>query len=296
MSAKPSFSLGRALSAAAASLPAAWGGAWLVLILLWAAGTFGMPFVVSMDVHVVRGGGVIGGGVGHLPVLLGFCLALFLLAFAARGAVYRAILFGKTAGKEGLGFGGLQFGLPELRLLVSDLLVGLFILVIMVALFIVFAVALATSGQGHGYDDSLTAIRALVCRHQGGDWVFIVYLIGSAILLIFLSLKLVLRHAATVAERRIVALNALGLSSGNVWKLLLGLIVIIIPFVLVAHGFMYLLARHMIAGFIHVGGTFYGPAMWMHAVMHALLLGVAGPLTAGFLSSAYRQIVDLRAK
>lgn len=299
MSAKPSFSVGRALAAAAASLPAAWGGAWLAMILVWAGHTFGSPFALSMNANIGREGQVTGAAVVHwssLGFVVLYLAVMLILTLVAMGAVYRAILFGKTANKEGLGFGGLQFGLPELRLLASDILTGAFILVILAALVIVFAVAFATVGGGHGYANIFEAICALFHRHQGSDWVFIVYLVGALVFLIFLKLKFVLRHAATIAERRIVSLNALGLSSGNVGKLFIGLICILVPFCVLAGAVMHLAPHSRIHAFLHPGHGVFGPGLWLHATVHAVLIGVAGPLLAGFLSSAYRQIIDLRAK
>jgi hypothetical protein len=293
MSAKPSFSLGRALSAAVTSLPVAWGGAWLVLILVWAAVTFGPQL---MFIHVAWGGGMAGGAVVHAPLLLIFALVILILALAARGAVYRAILFGKDASKEGLGFGGLQFGWPELRLLASDVIAALFTLVVLAAVLIVFAVSFASTGAGHGYPDTVAALCALFRRHQGGDWVFIVYLIGAALLMFFLGVRFTLRHAATIGERRIVAINALSLSSGNVGKLFVGLIVILIPVHLVLALLMHLVPHHGGVEFGHMHRQLFVHGWGMRGAVHALLIGVAGPVLAGFLASAYRQIVDFRAK
>jgi hypothetical protein len=43
-------------------------------------------------------------------------------------------------------------------------------------------------------------------------------------------------------------------------------------------------------------GHLFGGGIWQCAVIQALDFGVALPLMTGFLSSAYRQIIDLRAK
>lgn len=285
MSAKPSFSVGRALAAAAGSLPAAWGGAWLVLILVWALLAFG-PGLLLVAV-----------GKSYFPVLPPlFGVVTVVCELMLLGALYRAILFGKMARAEGLGFGGLQLGMPEWRLFLADLIVDGFILLILAALVIVFAVAFTTAGKGHDYPNTFVAIGALFSRHQGSDWVFILYLAGSAVFALFLVLKFLLRHAATVAERRIVALNALGLSSGNVGKLFLGLIVILVPFYAVVGGVMYLAGSYGFVGWVPTHGHLFGGGIWQRAVIQALDFGVALPLMTGFLSSAYRQIVDLRAK
>ncbi len=296
MSAKPSFSLGRALAAAAGSLPAAWSGAWLAIILTWAVSTFGLPFVLSADWQLGHNGGSFVYASGHFPLLAVYAVVMLILSLTTKGAVYRAILFGKDAVKEGLGLGGLQFGWPELRLLASDLLTGLFMLVVFVAVIIVFAIAFSTTGQGHAYANSFAAIHALFGRHEGSDWVFIVYLVGAWIFLLFLTVRFALRHAATVAERRVVALNALSLSTGNVGKLFLGLIVIVIPFCVICCGLIHLLGHVPGHAVPSLHPHMSDMSLELRAILHALLIGVAGPLLAGFLASAYRQIVDLRAK
>ncbi len=278
MSSRSSFSLGRALIMAFTSLPAAWGGAWLALILLWVAGSFGqfLPF--------------------------GFCVNMFIAALAlvvaklmAQGALYRTALFGRTAKAEGLGFGGLQFAMPELRLFTAALIVGVFYVLIAATIFIVFAVAFNASGMAGGYDNTLAAVRAMLLRHAGADWVFIGYIAAACIFLIFLGIKFSLMHAATIAERRIVTLNALGLSSGNVGKLFLGLVVLAVPFMAI----MAVAVRHLHSHLmLAVAGDFdmLTPRFLIHAALHAVAVFLILPLATGFLSSAYRQIVDLRAK
>lgn len=278
MSSRSSFSLGRALSGALASLPAAWGGAWLALALLWAAGSFGQFLPFGFGLNMLAAG-----------------LLLVVAKLMAQGALYRTILFGRTAKAEGRGIGGIQFGAPELRLLVAALIVGLFYLLIVGAVFIVFAVAFNAAGLAEGYDNTLSAVHGLFHRHEGADWVFITYIVAALVFLIFLAIKFVLMHAATVAEHRIVTLNALGLSAGNVGKLFVGLIVLTAPFGVVIGGLM----RHFHSHLMAVAGgdaEMLTPRFIAHAASHGITVFLVLPLTAGFLSSAYRQITALRAK
>lgn len=281
MSSKPSFSLGRALSAAFASLPAAWGGAWLILIVLWAAGSFHRILIeYLLAAHI----GPVAQGIAAVALLI----VILAVKLASQGALYRIAIFGKSAQTEGLGFGGLQFSAPELRLFVSCLVVALFILMVAIAAFVVFAVAFNSSGLGNGYDSTLAALCAVFHRHQGIDWLFIGYVIAAFVFMIFVELKFVLAFVATVAERRIVTLNALGLSSGNVGKLFLGILVFVVPFVAAAIACVALLAHGGLHA-LHSAGILYA------VVIEAIAVFLVLPLTAGFLASAYSQIVQKRA-
>lgn len=269
MSSRPSFSLGRALSAAFASLPAAWGGAWAILILWWAviaflpqSQSFGIPAIVT-------------GPIAALLMVVG--------QYVAYGALYRIALFGRDARKEGLGFGGLQLGWPELRLFLAELIVSLFMLLIFGAVVVVFAIAFNTAGMAEGHGDTFEALGLMFVRHSGRDWIFIGYLIAAWVFLIFVSLKFVLMGAANVAQRRLVTLNALGLSSGNVGKLFIGFLVLVVPFILFTIAAVIGLA----------GGGMYGYSI-AHHVLLAVMVFLLMPLMIGFLSSAYRQIVASR--
>jgi hypothetical protein len=136
MSTRPSFSLGRALSVAFAAVPAMFGGAWAVLILWWALAAF-LPQLKMQSIP---------GAVTHVVTTL----LLMIAQYVACGALYRIALFERGAQKEGLGFGGLQLGWPELRLFLADLIVGLFGLLILVAIAVVFFIAFNTAGYRRG--------------------------------------------------------------------------------------------------------------------------------------------------
>ncbi len=282
MSSKPSFSLGRALSAAFAFLPAGVGGAFAPLLVLWGLLSFGHTILF----HLVRGGAFLVDNDCNLLICGGFALLVLVAKLMAQGALYRVGAFGKDARKEGLGPFGLQFGAPELRLLAANILIGLFFLVVALAIFIVLAVAFNSSGLAGDEHNSLRALRTVFCRHEGADWIFIVYIVAAWIFLAFLTIRFALAHAATVAQRKIVALNALGLSSGNVFKLFAGVFLFILPLALV----IVFVVHHLMPALPH------GARIAVHAGL--LAFGIFGifPLIAGFLSSAYRQIVDLRAR
>ena len=282
MGAKSAFSVTKALGAAVAFVPRAIAGAWLVMamsLLVFIAGH-----------HLVMG------LAPHRPFGLLLHVVIFLVKLVMIGGLYRLALFGTGAKDEGLGFGGVQIGWPELRLFVADIIVALFALVIMIALFIVFAVAFETSGLGTGYANTREAVLAMVCRHATvADWIVIAYGVAALVFMVFVALKFTLVHAATVAQHRIVTLNALGLSSGNTGKLFLGLVAILAPFAIlwlvVLHLFgppAYLpLLPHLASPGIRLG---------LHLLVLVLATTVLGPLLVGFFASAYRQIVANRAR
>ncbi|ESQ84514.1 hypothetical protein AEAC466_09180 [Asticcacaulis sp. AC466] len=265
MSVKSAFSVTKALRDSAGFLPRAWSGAWLALGLLFA---------------------VVGGAwltMHHLPSSPLACVALIavilVLKYVAHGSLYRIALFGPSAKDEGLGFGGVQIGRPERRLFLASLAIAVFFVMIAVTVFIVFAIALSLSGLAQGYGSSLAAVQAIVHRHAGADVVFILYLIAASLFLIFVAVKFSLASAANIGQRRLVTLNALGLTSGNVGKLTIGIAIIVAPFVLVT----------MLATF----GPFYGRRI-VHFVLIGLNVLVLLPLIVGFFASAYRQIVTNR--
>jgi len=280
MSPRQSFSLGKALSAAVTGVPAAWGGAGLSLVLLflalaaWPLAFAHLPCCVALAVGVV---------------------VLWLLKLMALGGLYRTHIFGRTAGAEGRGPGGLQFGAAEVRLLFSTLLIALFVATVVIAGVFVFAIAFDLSGLARGYGNSYAGWHAAVMRHRSvTDWVFIGLPLAMILFFVFVSLKVVLAPVATVAERRMVTLNAMGLSAGNVGKLFVGTVLLALPFaiagaVLPMHGGMIMHGHAVTAARLHAH-------LIGHAVMAALAVGLLLPLQTGFLASAYRQIVDLRAK
>jgi len=285
MSSRQSFSLGKALSTAVTGVPAAWAGSGLSLLLLFAA-LAAWPLILAhlafahLSICIALGGGIV---------------VLWLLKLMALGGLYRTHIFGRTAGAEGRGPGGLQFGAGEVRLLFATLIVALFITMVVVAGFFVFAIAFDFSGLAKGYSNSYAGWHAALVRHRSAtDWVFAVLPLVMVLFFVFVSMKVVLAPVATVAERRMVTLNAMGLSSGNVGKLFLGTVVLALPFIL-AGAFLPMHAEMTTQGHAVTDARFHMHPVW-HAVMAAVAVGLLLPLQTGFLASAYRQIVDLRTK
>lgn len=262
------FSLKKAQMEAVGFLPAAWRGAWLILLALLAV-SVAAPYALKFAPVAVAAGG-----------LLALLWALKLMAL---GALYRLALFGRTARAEGLGFGGVQTGRSEGRLLIAQIALILFLWLIAATLATVFMLAFNLSHLGDGYIDTVSAVSAVFERRQGLDWAFAVYAALAVFLLVVLSVRLSLMYAASVAERRIVTLNALSLSEGAGLKLLIGTVIVLLPLAL-AMGLV-----HVLRGVAH-------PAAALHTVLCAVAILLVLPLSAGFFASAYRQIRDNRAK
>ncbi|MDI7774603.1 hypothetical protein [Asticcacaulis sp. EMRT-3] len=263
------FSLKQALAEAPAFLLKAWGGAWLILLALLAVSLAAPYALKSMPTAAMAGG---------LFVLL------WALKLMALGALYRLAVFGQAARGEGLGFGGVQAGWPELRLLIAQLALLLFLLLIAVTLAMIFLLAFNLSHLGDGYIDTVSAISAIFERHQNFDWAFIIYTVLAVFLLIILSVRLSLMFAASMAQHRIVTLNALGLSEGAAWKLLAGTVIILLPLALTA------------TWILRFRSDIAHPAVVFHTAVCIGAILLILPWFAGFFASSYRQIVANRSK
>jgi hypothetical protein len=261
-----SFSVTKALSAAFSGLPAAWSGAGLALLLLWAA---------------VAGGPLLVHAYASVWLCLGLLVVIVLFKVMSVGALYRTALFGKTATKEGRGPAGLQFGAPEIRLIVASLAAAVFIA------FIAAAVAIV----------GMVGLRMTEAELTPGSPAFIAGAVIAHLILVFVLIKFSLLHAANIAQRKLVTLNALGLTSGQAGKLFAGMVILVLPFVLLAA-----VVVHHFGPEIRLAHAL--PYPWMNQRMTLLLHGglmfvhiaVLLPLLTGFFASAYRQIESLRAQ
>jgi len=259
------FHLIGALKTALQSLPLLWRRVWPVLLLLF------VVVSVSQSAFLAQGGG--------LWARRGLIVLAIFVEIAAAGALYRLSLFGdRYAKSEGLGHGGLQFGKPERRLVAAGLLVGLFWLMVFATLAVVLALFFGASGlEADRYATPSQLFAALIEGPQPQGVILGVTLLAVCLTLGILTVKLWLHRAATVAEHRVVSLNALSLSSGQTVRLFLGYVYILLPFIAIT------------AAVPELGGV--GPLIDL-----ALGIGLFLPLSVAFLAAAYRQISALRAK
>jgi hypothetical protein len=122
-------------------------------------------------------------------------------------------------------------------------------------------------------------------------------MLASAVFLVFVGLKFSLMNAAIVAERRLVTLNALGLTSGHVGELFAGMAAIFLPLIIVFGLALHWLAPQIrfVHAWPHIEGN--GPlSFWVHDAFNAVIIFVLWPLIVGFFASAYSQITEIRSK
>lgn len=192
------------------------------------------------------------------------------------GALSRIVVSTDVEGARALGLGpaGLQFGATEARLLAAFALCGVFMAMI---LSVAALVLLALFGLA-GLDAE--AIRARDWAAVGAPWKLA--LLGAitavaAYAIVALAARLSLCAPATAAERRIVSLQAMGLTKAGFWPLLTGLIVTAAP----------KLALVVATGL----GWLRGEAGW---IIWALVLnGLQAPLTLAFVGAAYRRLISI---
>jgi hypothetical protein len=256
--------MGATLGGAVAFVPRAIAGAWGVLLLLAA---------------VVAAPGLAPGLAAKawwVPVL---ALAGLIVGIMADGALYRLGVSADVAGARrlGLGFAGVQFGRAELRLIGAGALVLVFLGVVGLAAGVALtfaAKAVGVPGAVWSAADAVSALRAALAPWKVA---VLAVLAGASIwVLVQLAVRLALYKAATVARGRVVSTDALGLSEGSFWRLLVGLAIVLAPtWGIVAWG---------VFGPEAPGSQLYVAA---RAAVTAL---VQAPLAAGFLSQAYKRL------
>lgn len=243
--------LGRTLR----TLPRAWGAAWGVLALtamLWAGPAF----------HPLSG-----------PACVAWVMATALASLVAVGALTRVAVSDDAAAAKSLGLGpaGFQFGWPEARLVGALALCLIFLAMVTAVLALVL---LAVFGVA---ELDLDAIRARDWAAVGPAWklaVLGVVAAGVVALPLLLAVRLTLFAPATLGRGHMVSLNSMGVTHGNLWPLVAGLVVTAAP------GLGLIALEH---------GLFLGDP-WAAMVRIGLLWGLQAPLTMAFLGAAYRQL------
>ena len=260
------LALGRSLREAVAFLPRAWAGAWAALVAFSLA--LALPTLLNKPA---------------LPTdIMG---ASCLLAIAATGLVMQGALYRlgvshsfRDARALGLGLGGIQLGWAELRLLTSGMQVSGFLALVALCVALVGVFIAGALGATSALWRTPHALTVEAYAGHGDAIVASLIWMAGAIIVAQLAIRLSLYKPACVARRKHVSLDALALSEGAFWKILLGLAMTLLPtaalvaFALRGRGFQPL-----------------GP----HAVSLPVVLIIVllqAPLSIGFLSSAYRQL------
>lgn len=294
MRSRGSFSTLKALGAAFSFWPKAMTAAWLVLGLL----SLGLLSQTYAPLH------------WPYSPWARFVPALAVLVFGlmAQGALLRKALFERYAKAEGLGFGGLQLARPELRLIVAAILIVLFMVLIMAVMFAVLAVGLNAAGLTPMGASSLDKLHEIIMSPKGTiEQGFRIALGLMALFMVILGLRFSFYRVATVAQHQVVSLNALGLSSGQLLKIVLGMILLVIlpqiVIILAMSGFDF---KHLgTANCIEICSTLKAHDLAqgiklthspLSPISALVLIWVILPLWTGFITSAYRQVVALRTK
>lgn len=177
----------------------------------------------------------------------------------------------RAARALGLGPAGLQFGWPEVRLVVSALFCLIFLAMIVIVLALVVVAILGTAGL------DVAAIEARDWERVGAPWKLgLLAVPGAAALLILLlfGVRLSLFIPATLGRNQMVSLNSMGIAYGSYWPLLAGLIITALPM------------AGLLAGMRTAGLA----APLSPVILVVGLVWLQLPLTLALLGTAYRQL------
>lgn len=241
-----------ALHAGVAGIGVAWSGAWAVLTLL------SLLIMAPLMVPVT-------------PVFgAGLALVLAFAGLAAAGALFRIAIAGtvETARRSGLGAGGLQLGLVEMRMLWGGMLNLLFLSMVLVVLSLV---TLAVFGIA---ELDVAAIQARNWPAVGPAWKLAVLGVVSLTALmipVLMLTRLSLWAPASVGRGKTVSLNSMGIAHGAFWPLIL---------LWLAIG-----ALAIAVGAVGAAGPLAG-----RLAAAVLVPWILAPFAAGTLGSAYRQL------
>lgn len=202
-----------------------------------------------------------------------WAIAAGLTTLVAVGGLARLSVTGNVRAARALGLGpaGLQFGWPEVRLVVSALLCLIFLAMIL----IVLALAVVAFVGAAGLD--IAAIQARDWNSVGAPWKLgLLAVPGAAALLILLLfvVRLSLFVPATMGRNQMVSLNSMGIAYGSYWPLLAGLIITALPMA-------------GLLAFVRTSGLVAPISM---VILIVGLVWLQLPLTLALLGAAYRQL------
>ena len=202
-----------------------------------------------------------------------WAIAAGMTTLVAMGGLARLSVTGNVRAARALGLGpaGLQFGRPEVRLVVS----ALFCLIFLAMILIVLALAVVAVAGAAGLD--VAAIQVRDWNSVGAPWKLgLLAVPGAAALLILLLfvVRLSLFVPATMGRNQVVSLNSMGIAYGSYWPLLAGLIITALP----------------MAGLVAVVRTAGLAASLRPVILVVGLVWLQLPLTLALLGTAYRRL------
>jgi hypothetical protein len=185
---------------------------------------------------------------------------------------YTGIRIGIAAARAlGLGPAGLQFGWPEVRLVVSALFCLIFLAMIVIVLALAVVAILGTAGL------DVAAIEARDWERVGAPWKLGLLAVPAAaalLILLLFGVRLSLFIPATLGRNQMVSLNSMGIAYGSYWPLLAGLIITALPM------------AGLLAG-VRTAGL---AAPLSPVILVVGLVWLQLPLTLALLGTAYRQL------
>lgn len=157
------------------------------------------------------------------------------------GLAYSAFNYRLALRNDASGFFGLKIGRDESNLLGAAIVVGFFFLIVVVFAIVIFSIALLPAAAQAKVDlrsvapgDEAAMLEAFgaIFKGPGGPYLIAIAL-GLCGFIIWLSLRLFLVNAATMAEGRIMAFSTWGWTKGDTLRILAAAMMVLFPIALV---------------------------------------------------------------
>jgi hypothetical protein len=157
------------------------------------------------------------------------------------GLAYSAFNYRLALRNDASGFFGLKIGKDESNLLGAAIVVGFFFLIVFVVCIVIFSLAMIPAaaqakvdlrGVAPGDEAAMLEAFGAIFKGPGGPYLIAIAL-GLGGFIIWLSLRLFLVNAATMAEGRIMAFSTWGWTKGDTLRILAAAMMVLFPIALV---------------------------------------------------------------
>jgi hypothetical protein len=228
---------------------------------------------------------------GQIKVEVVGMAAYLVVVLMTNGAVYRLAFAGRHGDDPAFTPGpiGVQWRAMEWRLLGASLLLALFFAILIAVAFVAVAGVAMGVAMNKGEVAALTTPQALIAAlGPQGEMAVTILAAIAYVALIYVAVRLSLALAATADGGRIAVLKTWKLTKGQVWRILVSMLMIQLP-VLFVSVIVAALARAGASGGMGLATEAMAPAGALSAglVMGVLTGGVAAPLGAGVLAYYY---------
>jgi len=186
---------------------------------------------------------------------------------------------------------GFQWGKPEWRLIgVGLLLLFLVVICLALAIFAGFVIA-AAAGLSSMFDPEMSPESLMEALGPGGQAAMSLLILTLLAVLIFLSTRLVLAAAATVARKQVVVFQTWPLTKGEFWRILAAVILVNIPAILA--GIVAALVASLLVGDGDATALPLPVAVIAAAIPGVVSAFIVLPLSAGLTAYLYRGLRPL---